>query len=46
MLIDYSLYLVTDSTNKILGQKDLVKVVEEALEGGKLSVLSGDDCMI
>ncbi|MCJ1400959.1 hypothetical protein MMC11_004170 [Xylographa trunciseda] len=34
MSIDYSLYLVTDSTTSILGQRDLVKVVEEALEGG------------
>ena len=40
MLIDYSLYLVTDSTDALLGQRDLVKVVEEAIEGGKLSVLS------
>ncbi|MCJ1417480.1 hypothetical protein MMC32_003824 [Xylographa parallela] len=34
MLIDYSLYLVTDSTDALLGQRDLVKVVEEAIEGG------------
>jgi thiamine-phosphate diphosphorylase/hydroxyethylthiazole kinase len=32
--VDYSLYLVTDSTPAILGDKDLVQVVEAALEGG------------
>lgn len=32
--VDYSLYLVTDSTPAILGNKDIVKVVEAALEGG------------
>jgi thiamine-phosphate diphosphorylase/hydroxyethylthiazole kinase len=32
--VDYSLYLVTDSTSAILGDKDLVQVVEAALEGG------------
>ncbi|KAH6668792.1 Hydroxyethylthiazole kinase family-domain-containing protein [Halenospora varia] len=31
---DYSLYLVTDSTPAILGGKDLVEVVQAALEGG------------
>ena len=32
--IDYSLYLVTDSTSAILGDRDLVEVVEAALKGG------------
>ncbi|KAK5664180.1 hypothetical protein OQA88_396 [Cercophora sp. LCS_1] len=32
--IDYSLYLVTDSTPAILGSRDLVDVVEESLRGG------------
>ncbi|KAF1831256.1 TMP-TENI-domain-containing protein [Decorospora gaudefroyi] len=32
--VDYSLYLVTDSTEAILGSRDLVKVVEQALLGG------------
>lgn len=32
--VDYSLYLVTDSTPAILGKRDLVKVVEAALKGG------------
>lgn len=32
--IDYSLYLVTDSTSAILDGRDLVEVVEAALEGG------------
>ncbi|KAF2002403.1 TMP-TENI-domain-containing protein [Amniculicola lignicola CBS 123094] len=33
-MVDYSLYLVTDSTEAILGKRDLVQVVEQALEGG------------
>ncbi|KAG8531509.1 uncharacterized protein KY384_003138 [Bacidia gigantensis] len=33
-MADYSLYLVTDSTPTILGDKDLAHVVEEALKGG------------
>ncbi|KAK0623441.1 Hydroxyethylthiazole kinase family-domain-containing protein [Immersiella caudata] len=32
--IDYSLYLVTDSTPEILGSRDLVQVVEDAVAGG------------
>src|SRR5271167_1001826 len=32
--IDYSLYLVTDSTVAVLGNRDLVTIVEAALEGG------------
>ncbi|KAH7348618.1 Hydroxyethylthiazole kinase family-domain-containing protein [Rhexocercosporidium sp. MPI-PUGE-AT-0058] len=32
--VDYSLYLVTDSTPAILGNRDLVEVVKGALEGG------------
>lgn len=31
---NYSLYLVTDSRSAILGDKDIVKVVESALKGG------------
>ena len=34
MAIDYSLYLVTDSTPAILGDRDLVSIVEAAIEGG------------
>ncbi|MCJ1311741.1 hypothetical protein MMC25_005414 [Agyrium rufum] len=34
MAVDYSLYLVTDSTPAILGRKDLVRVVEDAIKGG------------
>lgn len=34
--VDYSLYLVTDSTEAILGSRDLVEVVEQALLGGWL----------
>lgn len=34
--VDYSLYLVTDSTEAILGSRDLVEVVEQALLGGRL----------
>lgn len=33
--MDYSLYLVTDSTDAILGQRDLCEVVQQAIEGGK-----------
>jgi thiamine monophosphate synthase len=36
--VDYSIYLVTDSTEAILGQRDLVEVVEKALEGGKSAI--------
>ncbi|ORY59068.1 Hydroxyethylthiazole kinase family-domain-containing protein [Pseudomassariella vexata] len=32
--VDYSLYLVTDSTKAILGDKDICQVVESALKGG------------
>ena len=32
--LDLSLYLVTDSTEAILGNKDLVSVVKDAVEGG------------
>ena len=32
--VDYSVYLVTDSTPAILGDKDLVAVVKAAVEGG------------
>lgn len=32
--VDYSLYLVTDSTPAILGERDLAEVVEAALAGG------------
>jgi len=32
--VDYSLYLVTDSTPAILGSRNLVDVVEKALQGG------------
>lgn len=34
--VDYSLYLVTDSTQAILGLRDLIEVVEQALQGGSL----------
>ncbi|KAF2215227.1 hypothetical protein CERZMDRAFT_65548 [Cercospora zeae-maydis SCOH1-5] len=36
--VDYSLYLVTDSTPAILGTKDLVEVVKKAVEGGATAV--------
>lgn len=32
--MDYSLYLVTDSTPAILGKRDFYRIVEEALKGG------------
>lgn len=34
MAVDYSLYLVTDSTQAILGDKDLAAVIKQAIEGG------------
>ena len=37
--VDYSLYLVTDSTKEILGDKNLLTVVEEAIKGGLLLTL-------
>ncbi len=32
--VDYSLYLVTDSTPAVLGDKDLISVTKAAVEGG------------
>ena len=32
--VDFSLYLVTDSTKTILGNRDLVDVVNSAVRGG------------
>jgi thiamine-phosphate diphosphorylase / hydroxyethylthiazole kinase len=34
MAVNYSVYLVTDSTSAILGDRDIVAVVEAALRGG------------
>ena len=34
MAVNYSLYLVTDSTTAILGDRDIVSVVEAAIKGG------------
>jgi thiamine-phosphate diphosphorylase/hydroxyethylthiazole kinase len=34
-VVDYTLYLVTDSTPAILGDRDLCHVVSEAILGGK-----------
>ena len=34
MLLDLSLYLVTDSTSSILGDADLLHIVDEAVKGG------------
>lgn len=34
MRVDYSLYLVTDSTPAILGDKDICDVVDQAIRGG------------
>lgn len=33
-MVDYSLYLVTDSTPAILGDNDLCEVVDQAIRGG------------
>lgn len=37
-VVDYSLYLVTDSTSAVLGSKDLLTVVKAAIEGGMYSL--------
>ena len=37
MEIDYSVYLVTDSTPAILGKSNLEDVVRAAVEGGTLA---------
>jgi len=34
MKVDYSLYLVTDNTKAILGDHDILEVVEKAVKGG------------
>ena len=34
MAVDFSLYLVTDSTPSILGDKDITEVVDAAIQGG------------
>ena len=34
MAVDYSLYLVTDSTEAVLGDKDLATVVRSSINGG------------
>jgi len=34
MKVDYSLYLVTDSTKAILGDRDIILLVQAAVEGG------------
>lgn len=43
---DYSLYLVTDSTKPILGDRNLVDVVEEAIKGGKSLPLLATELVI
>lgn len=35
MKVDYSLYLVTDNTPAILGSRDLLQIVRQAVAGGK-----------
>jgi thiamine-phosphate diphosphorylase/hydroxyethylthiazole kinase len=39
MSVNLSLYLVTDSTPAILKGRDLCAVVEEALQGGMITLL-------
>ena len=38
MAIDYSLYLVTDSTEALLRGRDLVEVVQAAVKGGNTGI--------
>lgn len=33
--VDYSLYLVADATPRILGDRDIIRVVDSALRGGR-----------
>ncbi|KAH0565591.1 hypothetical protein GP486_001006 [Trichoglossum hirsutum] len=40
MNVDYSLYLVTDSTKELLRGRDLVEIVQAAIKGGKRNQLS------
>lgn len=40
MQVDYSVYLVTDNTPAILGDKDIVEVVRAAVEGGSQQLSS------
>lgn len=42
--VDYSLYLVTDSTPAVLGDADLFDVVDAALRGGVTLVQYRDKC--
>jgi len=35
MKVDYSLYLVTDNTPAILGSRDLIQIVRQAVDGGQ-----------
>ncbi len=41
MAVDYALYLVTDSTKPILGDRDLVEIVQAAVKGGTFFLSSG-----
>ena len=41
MAVDYSLYLVTDSSKMILADRNLVQVVEAAILGGRDPVIFG-----
>ena len=43
--VDYSVYLVTDSTPAILGDKDLVAVVKAAVEGGNTAPSNPNICL-
>lgn len=38
MTPDYTLYLVTDNTPAILGHRDILDVVKDAIEGGMASL--------
>lgn len=45
--VDYSLYLVADATPRILGDRDIIRVVDSALRGGNAkSIPEMRPCMI
>lgn len=45
MNVDYSLYLVADSDPETLGGRDLVKIVQDALEGGTTEDFRSSFCV-
>lgn len=44
--VNYALYLVTDSTPAILGDKDLVAVVKAAVDGGEANQFDPENVLL